>query len=351
MAGDITSGLAYIIPAYKVFDDIELRFGSRPVLPAQTVTDKSLVSELTQELDDILHRASQRAGAEIAQDLNEADSKASRHTGGDTSSPKITQALREPIPPAIPVPSPSFIVKIQEISPNYQFQPSRAPENPNGFFVPPDRKTAFYEGDPTFFRWQRGRISTLPDASDHLTRYSAATIFSQQEDTDHLLAVNINALLNDVASYPPGWRVLSFDYVSEQNSNSTYSSINVLGEERHLAAPGSPAWMGQLLPHVYNYQPTTPNGRPIPSPTTSAGLTGSLPILIGLAAFSAPKKSLTAVLSTSIMAGAWKRHNQPTGRTPERGMVVTVYYDPNNPHSTKDILDRLESGVFGPFYA
>ena len=33
VAGDPISGLAYIIPAYKVFDDIEFRFGVRPVLP------------------------------------------------------------------------------------------------------------------------------------------------------------------------------------------------------------------------------------------------------------------------------------------------------------------------------
>jgi len=33
-------------------------------------------------------------------------------------------------------------------------------------------------------------------------------------------------------------------------------------------------------------------------------------------------------------------------------MVVTIYYDPTNrPNSTKAILDRLENGGFGPFYA
>lgn len=32
-------------------------------------------------------------------------------------------------------------------------------------------------------------------------------------------------------------------------------------------------------------------------------------------------------------------------------MVVTIYYDPTNPQSTKTMLDRLEKGDFGPFYA
>lgn len=146
------------------------------------------------------------------------------------------------------------------------------------------------------------------------TQQSAATIFSQKEATDHLLAVDFNALLKDVVSCDQGWRVISFDHVLQTNTNATYSSINILGEEAHLAADGSPVWMGQLLPHVYNYQRTTPGGRPIPSPTTSAGLIGSLPILVGLAAFSAPKDSLTAVLSSSVFPRAWRRHNQPTGR-------------------------------------
>lgn len=35
MAGDPVSGLTYIVPAYKVFDDIESRFGTQPVLPQQ----------------------------------------------------------------------------------------------------------------------------------------------------------------------------------------------------------------------------------------------------------------------------------------------------------------------------
>lgn len=32
-------------------------------------------------------------------------------------------------------------------------------------------------------------------------------------------------------------------------------------------------------------------------------------------------------------------------------MIVTIYYDPTNPHSTRATLDRLEKGDFGPFYA
>jgi len=216
--------------------------------------------------------------------------------------------------------SPSFIAKIEGLKPNYHIQPNRSTENKNGFFVPPDRRTAYDEEGAVYLRWHGGRMSRMQtgslDTTSLVTKQSAATIFSQKDDTDHLLAVNFNALLKDVASYDPGWRVISFDHLPQTNTSATYSSINILGEERHLAADGSPVWMGQLLPHVYNYQRTTPGGHPIASTTISAGLIGSLPILIGLAAFSAPKDSLIYVLSNSVAPRAWRRHNLPTGRKP-----------------------------------
>jgi len=362
VAGDITSGLAYIIPAHKVFDDIEMRCGSRPVLPRQTVTDELRASELTRELNDNLasteiyegpyqlRQHSKQASTELAQRSDEMYGIASHHTKRSSSSSGHSRALKQPIQ-APPPPSLSFIVKIQDIRPNYTVQPNRSTESTDGFFLPPDRKEAFDKGNATYFRWQHGRMSTFSDVSD-LTPYSAATIFSQKDDTDRLLAVHFDALTRDVASYHSGWRDLSFDHLPKQDTSATYSFINLIGGEKRLAAGGSSAWIGQLLPSEYDYHRTTPDGYLMHSLTASAGLIGSLPILIGLAAFSAPKESLTAVLTSSIKPKAWRRHNLPTGRTPERGMVVTIYYDPMNPKfSNKDILDRLQNGEWGPFYA
>jgi len=47
---------------------------------------------------------------------------------------------------------------------------------------------------------QNGSINTARLGRAH----SAATIFSQRDDTDHLLAVGFNALFQDVMSYDPG---------------------------------------------------------------------------------------------------------------------------------------------------
>lgn len=200
---------------------------------------------------------------------------------------------------------------------NYDSEPNPATEDKNGFFQPPVRKTAYDKEVAVYFKWYGGKMSRMqtgwPNTTSLVAEHSAATIFSQKDDTDHLLAVDFDALARDVAACEPGWRVISFDHITKPNTNATYSSINILGGQKHLAAHGSPAWMGQLMPYEYDYQQTV-NGHPVPATTTSAGLIGSLPILIGLAAFSAHSDSLTTVLSTSVVPRAWTEHKLPTGR-------------------------------------
>ena len=44
-------------------------------------------------------------------------------------------------------------------------------------------------------------------------------------------------------------------------------------------------------------------------------------------------------------------HADSSSDIAERGMVVTVYLDPQNQAgSTWDLLDRLQNGEYGPFY-
>ncbi|KAL8723014.1 MAG: hypothetical protein Q9225_000631 [Loekoesia sp. 1 TL-2023] len=116
-----------------------------------------------------------------------------------------------------------------------------------------------------------------------------------------------------------------------------------------MAAPGSPHWMPQLVPAIYDYDPGQATTRP--SPPSSAGLIGYLPILFALPAFSAQPHMLSQVLTRHLRPNTWLPHNYPHGHIAERGMVVTVYLDPANKKcSTKQILDQLQQGYWGPFY-
>lgn len=145
-------------------------------------------------------------------------------------------------------------------------------------------------------------------------RYRAATAFSQRADTDHLLVVDFNALLADVASSPMGWRNLSFDHHHVPSSSSTYAAVTNLGAHQHLAAHGPARWMPQLVPFDYDYQELGPDGHPAEPTTTSAGLIGNLPLLIALAAFSAPRNRLSAAMTTAMAPRSWRGHTNPTGR-------------------------------------
>ncbi|KAL8672074.1 MAG: hypothetical protein Q9168_003469, partial [Polycauliona sp. 1 TL-2023] len=206
---------------------------------------------------------------------------------------------------------------------------------------------------------------TAGELKEKHTLYDVATIFTQWSDTSHLLAVAFDAEKKDVAEDYGGWKVLSFDHIPRNELQRTYSSVGVAGAEKQLAAPGSSTWMPQLLPTIYNYDPS-PNQSNQQRPN-SAGLIGSLPLLFALPAFSAPPLQLSHVLTSFMQPGRWLTHQLPHGRgsypihcmdivdrqadEEQRGMVVTVFLDPKHPKgSTKPLLDGLRDGYWGPFY-
>ncbi|KAL8975990.1 MAG: hypothetical protein Q9205_007919, partial [Flavoplaca limonia] len=227
--------------------------------------------------------------------------------------------------------------------PNYNKQPIRVgTHGGNTFWAPPNLKDAYIRDNASakLFRWKGGRMTTITAGDlNKCTTYAVATIFTQWPDTDHLLAVTFDAEKKDVVEENGGWKVLSFDYVTRPGTQGLYSSVSVAGGRQQLAAPGSPAWVPQLLPRIYNYDPKPNRPQPV-----SAGLIGDLALLFALPAFSAQPGSLSQVLMSCMQP-----NNEEDEK--ERGMVVTVFLDPDNKEgSTKSQLDRLQDGGYGPFY-
>lgn len=150
---------------------------------------------------------------------------------------------------------------------------------------------------------------TAGNLNKKYSMYAVATIFTQWPDTDHLLAVTFDADKKDVAEENGGWKVLSFDYVTRPGTQGIYSSVSVAGGKQQLAAPGSLAWVPQLLPRIYDYD----TGRNPPQPV-SAGLIGNLALLFALPAFSAQPSFLSHVLTSCMRPNSWHRHQLPHGR-------------------------------------
>ncbi|KAL8753447.1 MAG: hypothetical protein Q9199_005044 [Rusavskia elegans] len=244
----------------------------------------------------------------------------------------------------------SCLVLYEPLAPDYTKQPIRL-----GRWAPPNHRNAYLrdKDGARLFRWMGGRMTdiTAPESGNGYTRtlYSVATVFTQWQDTNHLLAVTFDAEKMDVTEDNGGWKVLSFEHISQYGTQGTYSSVGVAGDQQQLAAPGSPAWMPQLLPTIYDYDYHPDPKLPLP---VSAGLIGNLPLLFVLPAFSAQPHHLSYVLTNFMQPNRWHRHQLPHGHDQDRGMVVSVFLDPSNKEgSTKAILDALQDGHFGPFYA
>lgn len=146
-------------------------------------------------------------------------------------------------------------------------------------------------------------------ATDLSKKYSTATIFTQYPDTHHFLAVPFDAETKGVAEHYGGWKVLSFNHELHGGMmNEIFSSVDLAGDQQHLAAPGSYDWMPQLLPGIYDYDlaKTSP-------PRKSAGLVGSLPILFALPAFSARPELLSTILTSCLGPNTWIPHKHRHG--------------------------------------
>lgn len=141
---------------------------------------------------------------------------------------------------------------------------------------------------------------------------SEVTVFTQMPDTPHLLAVSCDATAVNVSDQHV-WLPLSFQHVRIGNSDTKYSSIQVAGSQRHLAAPGARQWVPQLLPTIYDYSRTDHQGQSLSTSITSAGLIGSLPLLLALAAFSGPENQLDMILTQCLRRGVWASHTYARG--------------------------------------
>ena len=252
----------------------------------------------------------------------------------------------------LPLDGISFIISIEALQPNYELEPVKTSNN--GFWTPPDVCDAFFRGPITAFRWRNGLLgridvaATTGKAKDYLR---CATVFTQMPSTSHVLAVDFDAELTSVKESSESWKPLSFDHIKDRKSDAVVSSIELFGSEKHIAAP-CPPHLRQILPSIYDWQPKLDSaGCQTTKPPIFAGFIGKLPLLIALAAFSALPSSLERTMVQCIRRGVWVPHSQDSGHRPERGMVVKIMADPENPGgSNRSHLERLEQGDYGPFY-
>lgn len=192
----------------------------------------------------------------------------------------------------------SFIFTVRHLDPDYAIQDSQ--QTKRFRWVPPTIRNAFRPGELYLFLWSGGRIRQIGRTQPPGAHFDSATVFTHINYTGHLLAVELDAQEIDVASTDQGWRELSFRHEPEGNSGRTYSYVEALGPEEKIAAP-STHLAAQLLPSIYHCQLVDPS-------VTNAGLIGSLPILLAMAAFTAAPAQLATVFTRYVQPGVWQNH-------------------------------------------
>lgn len=132
--------------------------------------------------------------------------------------------------------------------------------------------------------------------------YKAATVFYCNH-FDKFFTTQGDATTRDIATCDPeyGWQPLSFFH----ENNISY--VDHAGDNQYLAIRAA-SWIEQLLPNTYRLHHT--NG------PTYGGLSGLLPIIIALVAFSCSRRDFNAVLinDRAWRGHHWMPHPRPTGR-------------------------------------
>lgn len=195
----------------------------------------------------------------------------------------------------------SFIFTVRNLRSNHAIQEAK----PDGGidWMPPTKRNAFISEQYCIFLWSGGEIHELKPASSLGAPFGSATVFTTRRlDSGHLLAVELDAHEKDVDSTDQGWRELTFHHEQVDSSGRTYSSVACLGSEEKIAAP-SKYLRKQLLPKMYDCQQADAS-------VTNAGLIGSLPILLAMAAFTAAPSQLTTIFTQCVGPGIWRNHEQ-----------------------------------------
>ena len=217
----------------------------------------------------------------------------------------------------------SFLFRIDPLLPS---NPSLGSQRPGDHWRPPDVWNQYQSASGHLYRWKDGIVTLVPPQELALLKpeqqyhthptcvnlYSSATVF-YQHGARGFLAVEFDARRDNVRSHPPGWHPIGFQYdLDPLVHNRGYSYIHVAGDRPCLPAPGNPAWNHQLFPDSYHYDV---HHGPNP-PLNSAGVTGQLPLLLALAAFSCPQTQLHATLVSNLRRNNWRAHppGQNNGR-------------------------------------
>lgn len=246
------------------------------------------------------------------------------------------------------------------MSPPYYFRVDHMQEHPNhppccdtkGKWVPPRSKggNILAAGDDSGKYWYcDGQfihpVPALPEGSEEFKTYSLYYdegdfwIFEGDASAELIALGDDNSEENTADGADSDWHHLSFDH--EEQSCTSYLT-NAGQNPRLRTQRPDQTWPQMLLPEQFHapaaYQTTYQQ---------YGGLTGELPIFLGLMAFSIRTNAVGYAFQICFREGAWNTHNFPHGRADRRGMVVRVWSPPG---AEPTDLEHFETGLLGRYF-
>lgn len=189
-------------------------------------------------------------------------------------------------PPPLTPPE-CFYFCMKSIKPDYTIQPRRVSGPPYSLWMPPDEKAFELVSHPKWYFWCRGVVSEASSDVVHKIKTHRTTSMFWVHGCQAFLHIPVDctevavkvAMGGPEKDMPLHWEKITFYHVEYQNK--CLSVVGYRYEKEELGAKGSPDWMPQLLPLVY--EPHGPTQY-----TESSQLAGDLSVLLSLAAFSTP---------------------------------------------------------------
>lgn len=207
----------------------------------------------------------------------------------------------------------SFCFAITSFRPDYTVEERHIGPLPDSLWLPPTSKEGFTKVAETgWHSWDNGTVSKVPFARvGQIIPYSATSMVWSDGRQAFL---HVPCDCTEVAvknakkkNMPVDWSKITFHH--ERVHNRCLSLIGYHYERNELGARGSPFWMPELLPEVYQYHGQTEY-------QGNCQLAGDLATLLSLAAFSIephPQMQVIGQLLRKTNQGTEWRHHGHNG--------------------------------------
>ena len=198
----------------------------------------------------------------------------------------------------------SFLFRIDHITPDFTRQPIQ--QFADGGWKPPTWGTGLTTAKyGRLYRWRSGTASAVAQNDAAYVRingnpgdyqYRAATVFTQAPASQSFFGVEFDARYSNIDP-DHQWEKLMFTHAHHPAGQGYYySELGIQREYYQMATGTNSNWQQDLFPQQMHCPANTQNA----ANRHNAGLTGSLPLLLAVIAFSGPQQQLDTILQNCL---------------------------------------------------